>query len=108
MDDTAAAAGSAASEAGATSGAKPSGGAPFTTVPIEITVSVGRARPLVRDLLKLGEGSVLTLDRRLEDPVELYVGDKLIGTGALEVAGEGDTAQLSVRLLEVMDIQNPG
>lgn len=80
----------------------------FTSVPIEITVSVGRARPLVRELLKLGEGSVLTLDRRLEDPVELYVGDKLIGTGALEVTGEGETAQLAVRLLEVMDIQSPG
>uniref|UniRef100_A0A2A3K0A0 Flagellar motor switch protein FliN-like C-terminal domain-containing protein n=1 Tax=Alloyangia mangrovi TaxID=1779329 RepID=A0A2A3K0A0_9RHOB len=82
--------------------------AAFTSVPIEITVSVGRARPLVRELLKLGEGSVLTLDRRLEDPVELYVGDKLIGTGALEVTGEGETAQLAVRLLEVMDIQSPG
>ncbi|WP_226625729.1 FliM/FliN family flagellar motor switch protein [Alloyangia pacifica] len=83
-------------------------GTPFTSVPIEITVSVGHARPLVRDLLKLGEGSVLTLDRRLEDPVELYVGDKLIGTGALEVTGEGESAQLAVRLLEVMDIQSPG
>ncbi|NDV98981.1 FliM/FliN family flagellar motor switch protein [Salipiger sp. PrR002] len=82
--------------------------APFTSVPIEITVSVGRARPLVRDLLKLGEGSVLTLDRRLEDPVELYVGDRLIGTGALEVTGEGENAQLAVRLIEVMDLQSPG
>ena len=65
--------------------ARPEAATPFTSVPIEITVSVGRARPLVRDLLKLGEGSVLTLDKRLEDPVELYVGDRLIGIGALEV-----------------------
>lgn len=97
-----------AEESAAQDAPRPRGAAPFTTVPIEITVSVGRARPLVRDLLKLGEGSVLTLDRRLEDPVELYVGDKLIGTGALEVTGEGEKAQLAVRLLEVMDIQSPG
>ncbi len=97
-----------ADESAAQDAPRPRGAAPFNTVPIEITVSVGRARPLVRDLLKLGEGSVLTLDRRLEDPVELYVGDKLIGTGALEVTGEGENAQLAVRLLEVMDIQSPG
>ena len=72
--------------------ARAEGATPFTSVPIEITVSVGRARPLVRDLLKLGEGSVLTLDKRLEDPVELYVGDRLIGIGALEVVEGATTA----------------
>jgi flagellar motor switch protein FliN/FliY len=88
---------------------KPGGaGAPFTTVPIEITVSVGRARPLVRELLQLAEGSVLALDKQLEDPVELYVGDRLIGIGVLEVLeGEG-AGQLAVRLTEVVDLQGPG
>lgn len=80
---------------------------PFTSVPIEITVSVGRARPLVRDLLKLGEGSVLTLDKRLEDPVELYVGDRLIGIGVLEVVEGAENGQLAVRLTEVVDLKNP-
>lgn len=80
---------------------------PFTTVPIEITVSVGRARPLVRDLLLLGEGCVLTLDRRLEDPVELYVGEKLIGTGVLEVVEGDGQNQLAVRLTEVVGLQGP-
>ena len=80
---------------------------PFTSVPIEITVSVGRARPLVRDLLQLSEGSVLTLDKRLEDPVELYVGDRLIGIGALEVVEGDDQNQLAVRLVEVVDLQTP-
>jgi flagellar motor switch protein FliN len=74
---------------------------PFSQVPIEITVSVGRARPLVRDLLRLGRDAVLVLDRRVEDPVELYVGDRLIARGELHEA-EGDTSgQLAVRLTEV-------
>ena len=44
---------------------------PFEAVPIEVTVSVGRARPLIRDLLSMGENAVLTLDKRIEDPVDL-------------------------------------
>ncbi|MEH6478429.1 MAG: FliM/FliN family flagellar motor switch protein, partial [Sneathiella sp.] len=47
---------------------------PFTAVSIEVTVCVGKARPLVRDLVMLGENAVLTLDRRIDDPVDLYVG----------------------------------
>ena len=46
---------------------------PFGQVPIEVTISVGKARPLVRDLLRLSRDAVLTLDRRVDDPVELYV-----------------------------------
>lgn len=81
---------------------------PFTSVPIEITVSVGRARPLVRELLQLGEGSVLPLDKRLEDPVELYVGEKLIGIGVLEVVEGDGQGRLAVRLTEVIDLNVPG
>lgn len=82
----------------------PSRGNPFTVVPIEITISVGKARPLIRDLLKLTRDSVLPLDRRVEDPVELYVGDRLIARGELEEM-EGDNAgQLAVRLIEVSDL----
>ncbi len=81
------------------------GASPFSSVPIEISVSVGRARPLIRDLLRLDEGSVLTLDRKIDDPVELYVGDQLIGTGALEVIEADGQSMLAVRLMEVADFQ---
>ncbi|MFW2589625.1 FliM/FliN family flagellar motor switch protein [Sagittula sp. SSi028] len=84
-----------------------SGATPFTSVPIEITVSVGKARPLVRELLQLNEGSVLSLDKQLDDPVELYVGEKLIGIGVLEVVEGDGQGQLAVRLTEVVDLQSP-
>ncbi|MCL3881838.1 FliM/FliN family flagellar motor switch protein [Marivita sp. GX14005] len=81
---------------------------PFTAVPIEITVSVGKARPLVRDLLQLEEGSILILDKKVEDPVDLYVGDRWIGTGVLEIAETGERqGQLSVRLVDVTDFGKP-
>jgi flagellar motor switch protein FliN/FliY len=82
-----------------------SDGNPFSLVPIEITISVGRARPLVRELLSLDKDAVLTLDRRVEDPVELYIGDRLIARGELQEL-EGDQAgQLAVRLTEVANLR---
>ena len=78
---------------------------PFSQVPIEVTISVGRARPLVRDLLRMSKDAVLQLDRRVDDPVELYVGDRLIARGELTEM-EGDKAgQLAVRLTEVANLR---
>lgn len=79
---------------------------PFTSVPIEVSVCVGKARPLVRDLVMLGENAVLTLDRRIDDPVDLYVGERLIARGMLEEKEGDSSGQLVVRLTEVVDLQN--
>lgn len=79
---------------------------PFAQVPIEITISVGRARPLVRDLLKLKPEAVLPLDRRVDDPVELYIGDRLIGRGELEELDGEQAGQLAVRLTELASIKD--
>ncbi|MCU9849480.1 FliM/FliN family flagellar motor switch protein [Defluviimonas sp. WL0024] len=81
-------------------------GNPFTQVPIEITISVGRARPLVRELLRLKRDAVLPLDRKIDDPVELYVGDRLIARGELTELDGDQAGQLAVRLTEVADLQN--
>lgn len=78
---------------------------PFATVPIEITVSVGRARPMIRDLLLMGPQAILPLDKRVEDPVELYVGDRLIARGQLEELEGEQRGQLAVRLTEVTDLK---
>ncbi|WP_111734700.1 FliM/FliN family flagellar motor switch protein [Roseovarius amoyensis] len=79
---------------------------PFSTVPIEITISVGKTRPLIRELLRMERNAVLPLDRRVNDPVELYVGNRLIARGELEEM-DGDAAgQLAVRLTEVADLHD--
>ena len=59
----------------------------------------------MRDLLRLKRDAVLPLDRKVEDPVELYVGDKLIARGELTEI-DGSDGQLAVRLTEVADLQN--
>lgn len=79
---------------------------PFTSVPIEITVSVGKARPIVRDLVMLGTNAVLKLDKTINDPVDLFVGDKLIARGVLEEDAKSDNGQLMVRLTEVADMKS--
>jgi len=76
---------------------------PLRNIPVEITISVGRARPLIRDLLELGENAVLPLDKRIDDPVDLYVGGRLIARGQLEQLEDSENGQLAVRLTDVID-----
>jgi len=75
---------------------------PLHEIPIDVTVSVGKARPLVRELLQLGENAVLPLDRKIDDPVELFVGDRLIARGELQELEGGDPGQLAIKLTEVV------
>lgn len=74
----------------------------FANVPVEITILVGTARPLIRDLLELEEDVVLPLDRSIEDPVDLLIGDRLIARGELEEIGEEGSGRLGVRVTEVI------
>lgn len=78
---------------------------PFTAVPIEVNVCVGKARPLVRDLVMLGENAILSLDTKVDDPVSLYVGDRLIARGMLEEKEGDPSGQLVVRLTEIADLK---
>lgn len=82
------------------------GANPFGQVPIEITISVGKAHPKIKELLQLEQDAVLQLDRRIEDPVELYVGDRLIARGELQELEGDQEGQLAVRLTEVVDLQD--
>ena len=77
----------------------------FLGVPIEVTISVGKARPLVSELVELRRDLVLTLDSTIDDPVELYIGDRLIARGELQEIGD-DSGRLGVRLTEVADFSH--
>ncbi len=86
-------------------GVRPPRGGAFLGVPIEVTISVGKARPLVSELVELRRDSVLTLDSTIDDPVELYIGDRLIARGELQELGD-DSGRLGVRLTEVADFSH--
>ncbi len=72
-------------------------------VPIEVVISVGKARPLLSELVGLRRDSVLTLDSKIEDPVEIMVGDRVIARGELQEI-DSETGRLCVRLTEVADL----
>lgn len=75
---------------------------PVLSVPIEVVISVGKARPLLSDLVKLRRDSVLSLDSKIEDPVEIIVGGRVIARGELQELDE--TGRLGVRLTDVEDV----
>lgn len=79
-------------------------GNPLYQVPVEVTVAIGRARPRIGELMEMAAGAVLVLDRRIDDPVELWVGERLIARGTLEETDE--PGGLCVRLTEIADLQS--
>lgn len=66
-------------------------------VELGVTVSFGETRMPLRDVVKLGVGSLIELDRGLNDPVTILVNDKPIATGEVVVV-EGN---YGVKVLEV-------
>ncbi len=57
-------------------------------VPLEITVELGRTTMLVKDILELGTGSVIELDKLAGEPVEIMVNNKLIAKGEVVIIDE--------------------
>lgn len=74
---------------------------PLRDIPIEVTISVGNARPTIKQLMELEENAVLALDRKIDDPVELYIGDRLVARGELQELEGGEPGELAVRLTQV-------
>lgn len=75
-------------------------------LPVDVVVAVGRARPKVKDLLQMRRDSLITLDAKLDDPVEILVGKRVIARGQLQEV-EGEPGQLGVRLTEIVDVSDP-
>lgn len=53
--------------------------------PLEIRVVLGTAKLKVRDLLKLGRGAVVELDRKIQHPCDVYVAGVLVARGEVTV-----------------------
>ena len=67
-------------------------------VPLQVSVEVGRSRILLRDLLRMGEGYVIELDKMAGEPLDLYVNSRLIAKGEAVMVGE----KFGIRLTEVI------
>jgi flagellar motor switch protein FliN/FliY len=69
----------------------------LTDVSVELTVEVGRTRMSLGETLSLGPGSVVTLDRLADQPVDLLVNGRPIARGEVVVIDE----QFGLRITEV-------
>lgn len=67
-------------------------------VPLKVSVEIGRTKMLVNDLLQLGQGSVIELDKIAGEPMEILINDKLVAMGEVVVVNE----KFGVRLTDVV------
>jgi flagellar motor switch protein FliN len=76
----------------------------FMDVELEITLRFGGRRMLLREVLELGPGAVVELDRQVQDPVDLVLDGKLIARGEVVVVD----GNYGLRILDVVTGQLPG
>jgi flagellar motor switch protein FliN len=67
-------------------------------VDLNVKIELGRSRMLVEDVLKLGEGSVVELDKLAGDPVDVFVNERLIARGEVLVLNDN----FCVRINEIV------
>lgn len=68
-------------------------------VKLEVRVVLGKSKLPISEILDLSKGSVIELDRKVGDPVEIMVNDRMVARGDL-VKVEGD--QIGVALREIV------
>lgn len=71
-------------------------------VPLQITVELGRTRMLIKDVLELGIGSVVELNKLAGEAVEVFVNNKLIAKGEVVVIDEN----FAVRITSIVNPQD--
>ncbi len=67
-------------------------------VPLTVSVRVGTARMLIKDLLQLGQGSVVELDKLAGEPMEILINDKLVARGEVVMVND----KYGVRLTDIV------
>lgn len=77
----------------------PAADAGLFDVPVRVEVVLGEARMPVEELLNLSDGEIVELEKRTNEPVDIYVSDRLMARGRLVVAN----GQLGVKLSEIVD-----
>ena len=67
-------------------------------IPLEVSAELGRTKLLINELLQLGQGSVIELNKLAGEPLEIYVNGKLVARGEAVVINE----KFGVRLTDII------
>ena len=68
---------------------------------LPIAIELGRTRMLIRDLVRLGAGSIIELNKLSGEPVDLYVNEKKFARGEVVVIDEN----FGVRITEILKVE---
>ncbi len=71
-------------------------------VPVQISAVLGRSSMLVSQLLKLGRGAVVDLDRRVGEPIDIFVNNRLVARGEVVVVED----KLGITMTEIIKSEN--
>jgi flagellar motor switch protein FliN/FliY len=69
-------------------------------IPIEVQIVLGASRMPVKGLMNLKEGTTITLDKKIGEPVDIMVNGRLIGRGEITLLEHDDT-RFGVKLTEI-------
>ena len=72
--------------------------APVFDVPVAISAVLGRSSMSVAQLLQLAQGSVLELDRKVGEAIDIYVNNRLVARGEVVIVDE----RLGVTMTEII------
>src|ERR1043166_1129198 len=72
-------------------------------IPVQISAVLGRATMQVSQLLKLGRGAVVELDRKVGEAIDIYVNNRLVARGEVVVVDE----RLGVTMTEIVKADRP-
>ena len=71
-------------------------------IPVQISAVLGRTEMQVSQLLKLGRGAVVELDRKVGEPVDIYVNNRLIARGEVVIVED----KIGVTMTEIIKPEN--
>ena len=72
-------------------------------IPVQVSAVLGRATMQVSQLLKLGRGAVVELDRRVGEAIDIYVNNRLVARGEVVVVDD----RLGVTMTEIIKSDRP-
>lgn len=68
-------------------------------VPVQVTAILGKANLHVNQLLKLGRGAVIELDRKVGEAIDIYVNNRLVARGEIVVM---EDEQIGITMTEII------
>ena len=67
-------------------------------IPVQLTVVLGRTSMQVNQLLKLGRGAVIELDKKVGEPIDIFVNNRLVARGEVVVVED----RIGVTMTEII------